>query len=70
VFDPEEAGTANWLGLKIVTEELEENTKLACGICNQALVGNKKEMDCKHLYHDACLQKLKGLEAACVLCHL
>jgi len=72
LFDPEEAGTATWLSLKIVTKATDPvvDKGVTCGICKKRIEVDKTEMKCKHLYHDECVQKIKSLSIDCVLCHL
>jgi len=72
LFDPEEAGIATWLSLKIVTKDTDGGVSegVMCGICKKKIQVDKKNMKCKHLYHDECVQKVKSLSIDCVLCHL
>ena len=70
LFDPEEVGTGTWLSLKIVTKLADEEESLTCGICKNIIKIDKKEMKCKHLYHDECIGKIRALSTECVLCHL
>ena len=70
LFDPKTAGTATWLSLKIITKEADNNNEATCGICKKAVKTEKKTLDCNHLYHDECLQKIKALDTACLVCHL
>ena len=72
-FDPKVTGTADWLSLKIVTQDLfstEEMSPIAvCGICQEKVQTNDKRLDCSHLFHDECLQKIRDLHSGCVYCH-
>jgi len=78
LFDPKVMGEAKWLTLKIVTKELEDHSVkkgVICGICREP--ANVKEdgagevkLDCAHLFHDECLQKMKSIAPLCTYCHL
>ena len=69
-FDPEKAGNANWLILKIITKSLEEKAKkgIICGLCRKEIEKDKKGLSCEHQFHKECLLKLK-LGIDCILCH-
>lgn len=74
LFDPAEAGECNWSSLKIITKESYEVGfgDMTCGICKNELSQDKNEKltECGHNYHCECIQKIKNLGIACVLCHL
>jgi len=70
LFDPKETGEATWLSLKIVTKPSYEAQALLCGICKKEVKADKNTLSCAHLFHDECIQKVKALNANCVLCHL
>jgi len=78
LFDPEITGKLVWLTLKIVTKELDygKNAKkgVICGICRQEVKGvvnegDEKKLDCNHVFHDECLQRVKDLGLTCAICH-
>jgi ubiquitin len=69
LFDPATTGTATWLSLKIITKYANESNEATCGICKKAVKVDQKKLDCNHLYHDECLQKVKNLSTACLVCH-
>jgi len=78
LFDPKTTGSARWLTLKIVTKDLEDHSVkkgVICGICREKVdvkedgIGEVK-LDCAHLFHDVCLQKIKNITPLCTYCHL
>jgi len=74
LFDPEMTGKANWLTLKIVTkypsyEYQPVKAAVTCGICRKSIETRGQPLDCAHLFHDECLQKVKSLDTKCVFCH-
>jgi len=76
LFDPEETGEAKWLTLKIVTKRLDDGKKgIVCGICREKVNvnengGGEVKLDCAHIFHDECLQKMKDITPLCTYCHL
>jgi len=70
LFDPKVTGKANWLSLKIVTKYLDNQETVVCGICRKKVESRGEPMECAHLFHDECIQKVKDLHTHCVLCHL
>jgi len=48
-------------------EEVEESVK--CGICLKNIEGEKTVLDCAHLYHPECIEKISGLNVKCAFCH-
>jgi len=76
LFDPEVTGKANWLTLKIVTKELDmgvwfgEDPGVVCGICREKVRTEEgAKLDCAHLFHDECMQKIKNTTSHCAFCH-
>ncbi len=76
LFDPEVTGKANWLSLKIVTKELDlgnlfgGSPGVVCGICRESVkTGEGTALDCAHLFHDECMQKIKNTTSHCAFFH-
>ena len=69
-FDETKSGTANWLRLKITTQQASDDKYVRCAIClyDAEVATETDTLPCGHTFHGKCIGEWKKRSSTCPLC--